>query len=110
MTAPTPTPGSLDRDERRRLRSVLARFQKPSTPRALWQMFNTIVPYALLWVLMWFVKDISLWLAIPLAVLAGLLLVRVFIFFHDCGHGSFFKLHCGNAIFSFFFWVFEVSS
>ena len=71
MAADPPTPGPLDRDERKRLRSVLIRFQKPSTARALWQAFNTLVPYTLLWVLMWYVKDISLWLALPLAMLAG---------------------------------------
>ena len=98
---PDPDEGSLDRDERKRLRSVLVRFQKPSTARALWQFFNTVVPYVLLWVLMYHVKEISLWLAIPLAMLAGALLVRVFIFFHDCGHGSFFKSHWANAVFGF---------
>src|SRR5688572_2598807 len=101
MTAVPPDRGPLDRDERKRLRSVLLRFQKPSTGRALWQFFNTIVPYVLLWVLMYHVKEISLWLAIPLAMLAGALLVRVFIFFHDCGHGSFFKSHWANAVFGF---------
>ncbi len=33
---------------------------------------------------------------VPLAVLAGGLLVRVFIIFHDCGHGSFFKSRGAN--------------
>jgi omega-6 fatty acid desaturase (delta-12 desaturase) len=32
---------------------------------------------------------VSWWLAVPLAVLAGGFLVRTFIIFHDCGHGSF---------------------
>ena len=61
----------------------------------MWQIVNTIVPYVLLWVLMYHVKEISLWAALPLAMLAGTLLVRVFIFFHDCGHGSFFKSPTG---------------
>ena len=101
MTITPPDQASLDRDERKRLRAVLVRFQKSSTARALWQFFNTIVPYVLLWVLMYHVKEISLWLAIPLAMLAGALLVRVFIFFHDCGHGSFFKWHWANVVFGF---------
>src|ERR1700741_1609947 len=70
-------------DVKRRIRAVLTKYQRPSTARALWQIFNTIVPYVLLWFLMYYVKEISLWLTIPLAVLAGTLLVRVFIFFHD---------------------------
>ena len=101
MTAEAPDQVSLDRDERKRLRSVLVRFQQPSTPRAIWQLINTIVPYVLLWVLMYHLKEISLWLAIPVAMLAGALLVRVFIFFHDCGHDSFFKSHWANAVFGF---------
>jgi omega-6 fatty acid desaturase (delta-12 desaturase) len=91
----------MDRAERQRLRAVLIRFQKPSASRALWQVSNTLVPYALLWVAMYFAKEVSLWLAVPLAVLAGALLVRVFIFFHDCGHGSFFKSPWANSAFGF---------
>jgi len=101
MAVTTPEQGALDRDERKRLRSVLIRFQKPSTTRALWQFGNTVVPYVALWVVMYHALQISLWLAIPLAMLAGALLVRVFIFFHDCGHGSFFKSHWANAVFGF---------
>jgi len=101
MTNSPAPPGEPERDERKRLRAVLTRYQQPSTGRALWQFFNTVVPYVLLWYLMYFVKEISLWLALPLAILAGTLLVRVFIFFHDCGHGSFFKSHWANALTGF---------
>jgi omega-6 fatty acid desaturase (delta-12 desaturase) len=38
---------------------------------------------------MYFSLRVSWWLAVPLAVLAGGFLVRTFIIFHDCGHGSF---------------------
>jgi omega-6 fatty acid desaturase (delta-12 desaturase) len=44
---------------------------------------------------------VSYWLTLPLAALAGALLVRVFIIFHDCGHGSFFKSRLANAITGF---------
>jgi omega-6 fatty acid desaturase (delta-12 desaturase) len=50
---------------------------------------------------MYFLMPISIWLAIPLAVLNGGLLVRVFIIFHDCGHGSFFKSRRANDILGF---------
>ena len=83
MTAVSSDRGPLDRDERKRLRSVLLHFQKPSTGRALWQFFNTIVPYVLLWVLMYHVKEISLWLALTIAILDGALMVSVIIFFND---------------------------
>lgn len=75
--------------------SVL-RFQKPSTPRALWQIINTMLPLAGLWYLMYLTHNVSWWLTVPLAILAGAFLIRVFIIFHDCGHGSFFKSRLAN--------------
>ena len=38
---------------------------------------------------------------LPLAILAGLFLVRVFIIFHDCGHGSYFKSRKANEVLGF---------
>jgi acyl-lipid omega-6 desaturase (Delta-12 desaturase) len=72
-------------------KEIVAKYQKPSTWRALWQIIDTLIPYAALWYLMYLCRPISWWLVAPLAILAGGLLVRVFIIFHDCGHGSFFK-------------------
>jgi omega-6 fatty acid desaturase (delta-12 desaturase) len=45
--------------------------------------------------------SVSWWLTFPLALLAGGLLVRVFIIFHDCGHGSFFKSRVANDVTGF---------
>jgi omega-6 fatty acid desaturase (delta-12 desaturase) len=59
---------------------------------------NTLVPYAALWYLMYLSLSVSWWLTIPLAILAGAFLVRAFIIFHDCGHGSFFKSATANHI------------
>jgi omega-6 fatty acid desaturase (delta-12 desaturase) len=77
-------------------KEIVLRYQKPSTWRALWQIINTIVPYSLTWYLMYLSLRVSWWLVVPLAVLAGAFLVRVFIIFHDCGHGSFFKSRIAN--------------
>ena len=79
-------------------KQIVARYQKPSVPRGVWQVVNTLVPYAALWFLMYLTTPISWWLTAPLAVLAGAFLVRVFIIFHDCGHGSFFKSPRANHI------------
>ena len=77
---------------------IVARYQKPSTWRALWQIIDTVIPYGLCWYLMYVClhNSFSWWLVVPLAILAGGLLVRVFIIFHDCGHGSFFKSNGAN--------------
>jgi len=79
-------------------KQIVARYQKPCTARAIWQMVNTFVPYVGLWCLMYFTRTISWWLTVPLAVLAGAILVRAFIIFHDCGHGSFFRSAKANHI------------
>jgi len=82
-------------------KSIVLKYQQPSLPRATWQLVNTLGPLTLLWVLMYFAVQKSWWLAIPLAMVAGAFLVRVFIIFHDCGHGSFFKSSRANDVFGF---------
>lgn len=82
-------------------KEVVAKYQKPSFWRASWQIVNTFGPYLLLWYLMYCSLAVSWWLTVPLAVLAGAFLVRVFIIFHDCGHGSFFKSPKANDIWGF---------
>lgn len=82
-------------------KAIVARHEKPSLPRALWQMVNTFGPYALLWYLMHLSLRISWWIVVPLAILAGAFLVRVFIIFHDCGHRSYFKSAWANDLMGF---------
>lgn len=82
-------------------KEIVAKYQESSTPRALWQVANTFIPYAILWYLMYRSIAISWWLTVPLAILAGGFLVRIFIIFHDCGHGSFFKSQKANSILGF---------
>ena len=79
-------------------KEIVARYEKPSLGRALWQIVNTLVPYAALWFFMYLALSVAWWLTIPLAILAGALLVRVFIISHDCGHGSYFKSQRANHI------------
>lgn len=79
-------------------KEIVARYQKPSVARGTWQIINTLVPYVALWYLMWLTVPISYWIAVPLAVLAGGFLVRMFIISHDCGHSSFFKSPVANHI------------
>ena len=82
-------------------KEIVAKYQVSSAPRALWQVANTFIPYAILWYLMYRSISISWWLTVPLAILAGGFLVRIFIIFHDCGHGSFFKSQRANSILGF---------
>lgn len=82
-------------------RDIVAKYQKSAFWPAVWQLVNSIVPYAALWYLMYLLVPISFWFALPLAVLAGGFLVRIFIIFHDCGHGSFLPSRKANDIVGF---------
>lgn len=82
-------------------KQIVAKYQKPSVRRASWQVANTLIPYALLWYAMYLTVTISWWIAVPLAVLTAGFMVRAFIIFHDCGHGSFFKSRRANNILGF---------
>src|SRR5438045_3944296 len=44
---------------------------------------------------------ISWWLLVPLGILAGAFLVRIFILFQDCGHGSYFLSRTANDVLGF---------
>ena len=79
-------------------RAWCARFARPSWVRGLWQLGNTLAPFAVLWSLMaWSVH--SRWghgLTLLLALPAAGFYVRLFIIQHDCGHGSFFASRRAN--------------
>jgi omega-6 fatty acid desaturase (delta-12 desaturase) len=70
---------------------MVAPYAEPDLHRSLWQVANTLIPYALLWAAMLWSVHISYWLTLALAVVAAGFMMRIFIIFHDCCHGSFFK-------------------
>lgn len=82
------------------LRQLCARFAKPHLGRAVWQLINTLVPFAAIWTLMaWSV--VAQWgygWTLLLSLPAAGLYVRIFIIQHDCGHGSFFASSRANDI------------
>ncbi len=77
---------------------AVARYQYPNQWRSIWQIVNTIVPYFIAWYVMYRSLEVTYWLTLALSVLAAGLLMRIFIIFHDCGHGSFFKSRRANDI------------
>lgn len=82
----------------KRMLSLINHYKQPVLKKSVWQLVNSIVPYIILWVAMVLVSQVSFWLVIPLAILASGFVIRMFIIFHDCGHGSFFKSKFVNEI------------
>ncbi len=77
-----------------------AKFSQSDTKKAVWQLINTLIPYGFLWaVMIYLVKhNYPYWSILLLSFLAAGFLVRIFIFFHDCCHNSFFKSPRANRI------------
>ena len=86
----------LEKAEEIRWQPIVAKYAKPDMRRSLWQVANTLVPYFVLWGLMVWSIQYSYWITLGLSVFAAGFLMRTFIIFHDCGHGSFFKSRKAN--------------
>ncbi len=70
---------------------IISGYNKPDNLKSWWQIINSLGPYIILWVVMVKTIEISYWLTLLLSIPAAGFMVRIFIIFHDCGHGSFFK-------------------
>ena len=102
QTAPQTTlPDSTARRSHPGWRDIVAKYETPALWPGIRQLLNTLLPYAGLWFLMYLVSPISFWLAVPLAIIAGGFAIRLFIIFHDCGHGSFFPSRKANDLWGF---------
>ena len=79
---------------------AIGKYAYSDLSKSLWQLLDTFVPYCILWVLMLYTVRLGYpsWVTLALAVVAGGILVRVFILFHDCCHGSFFASRRANTI------------
>jgi acyl-lipid omega-6 desaturase (Delta-12 desaturase) len=75
---------------------AVAAYQQSDLRRSLWQMLNSIAPYFIFWYLAYRSLEVSYWLTLLFVFLAAMFSLRVFIIFHDCGHGSFFKSNKAN--------------
>ncbi|MDX1741185.1 MAG: fatty acid desaturase, partial [Rhodothermales bacterium] len=82
-------------------KQAVARHRQPVLRSSAWQLANSLVPYLAVWGLMIWTLDVSYWITLALAVDAAGLLVRIFIIFHDCGHGSFFRSRRANRLTEF---------
>ncbi len=77
---------------------IISRYNRPDNLKSWWQIINSVVAYLLMWILMIWSLRVSYWLTLALTIPAAGFLVRTFIIFHDCGHGSFFRSGRMNTI------------
>jgi omega-6 fatty acid desaturase (delta-12 desaturase) len=87
---PLDAPPDTDSDRGRAYwRESVARHEQPSLRHSLVDVATSVVPYLALTVAMYLCLDVSVWLTLALAVPTAGFLLRTFIVFHDCAHGSF---------------------
>jgi omega-6 fatty acid desaturase (delta-12 desaturase) len=80
------------------LQAAVAHFAAPTVKRSLWQLVTSLGLFLAACAAMYLTYPISYPLTLALAVPAGLMLVRVFIVQHDCGHDAFFASRRANAL------------
>ncbi len=80
----------------RRGRQALAQYAQPSLWRSVLDLMTSVVPYLALSVLMYFALDVSYLLVLALVLPTAGFLVRTFVVFHDCAHGSLFPSKRAN--------------
>jgi omega-6 fatty acid desaturase (delta-12 desaturase) len=68
---------------------ALATYARPSLPRSIGCLGSSVAPYLGLLVAMYFALRVSVALVLVLGVFAAGFLLRTYIVFHDCAHGSF---------------------
>lgn len=77
------------RGDRLYWREAVARHERPSLPHSLLDLATSVLPYLAISVAMYLCLEVSVWITLLLAVPAAGFLLRTFIVFHDCAHGSF---------------------
>ncbi len=80
----------------RNLVSQLKPFTRPHTARSVWELAVTVGPLFAIVLVMLLAIGSGHYIALVLAPLAGLFLLRTFIIQHDCGHGAFLPKRAGN--------------
>ncbi len=78
-------------------REAIAPYAKPVPWRTALDIVTGPVVYLALWPpMVYLLKEVSFWAMLPVAILASGFLLRTFILFHDCTHGSLFERREAN--------------
>jgi len=95
--APLVAQGEKARSERPFWREALAPYARPHVGRSLLDIATSVVPYVGLSVVMYLSLSVSYLLVLAVAVPAAGFLLRTYILFHDCSHGSFLPSKRANS-------------
>jgi omega-6 fatty acid desaturase (delta-12 desaturase) len=79
-------------------REALAPYARADMRRSMLDIATSVVPYVALFVAMYYALDVSVLLTLALAIPAAGFLLRTYIVFHDCAHGSFMPSKRANTI------------
>jgi len=89
MSSPETKPTVTHSD--RYWRGVMAPYARPILWRSVLDIVTAPVAFVICWALMYQALDVSYWLVLAISIPASGFLLRTFILFHDCTHGSFFE-------------------
>ena len=81
------------------LKKTMSPYEATSAKASVIQLVNTLLPLVGLWLLAYYSLPVSYLLTLAFSIAAAFFLVRAFIIFHDCCHGSFFKNRKANDFF-----------
>jgi omega-6 fatty acid desaturase (delta-12 desaturase) len=99
QTDPRSSPPAQSAAQQLAWRDAIAPYARPDLRRSMLDVATSVVPYLILWAVMYLALE--RWGSYPLALLLAIpaagFLVRSYIVFHDCAHGSFLRSKRANA-------------
>jgi omega-6 fatty acid desaturase (delta-12 desaturase) len=70
---------------------IVSKYNHPNPLKSWLQFSINLFLYSVTWFLMFESLSLSYWITLGFSIPAAGMLVRLFIIYHDCGHGSYFK-------------------
>ena len=88
---------TADLEQERTWQQIVSPYARPHVGRAAISLATSVLPFLCLWVLMYWALDVSYLITLALAIPAAGFLLRTYILFHDCTHGSLLPSKRANA-------------
>lgn len=88
----------INKNDKREWIKIVKKYQNSDNWHSTRQILNTVIPFILISVLMYFSLRISYWLTLALSIPNAGFIARIFIIQHDCGHNSFYKSKRANNL------------